>query len=468
MLLKKILNMKTIKTYFSILLFLLILAGCEKILEVSPTTSLPSKGVISNTATATAAVRGMYHSLQSANYYGQYILIWGDLASDNLRHSGTFTTDQEIDANDVLSSNSTLEAVWAQLYYSISCANYILQDIPSVKGMPDSTKNQYRGEAFFVRALAYFNLTRSFGKVPLVTTPVRSLDQITLPGRAPVDSVYTFIQSNLDSAIALIPAGFSKSNFNMDPAELQGQASKMAAMALKARVSLFEKKWQNAMDYADAVFESGQFVLEANYSDIFNYNRKYSNESIFEVDFTRLNSNALAFWLFPHTYGGRLEYEPTPEIVAAYDHSDARYIYNINEYQNSGDTTTYYMVGKYNDIASGSDNVIVLRFAEIYLIKAEAGLHGATDPAGLSPSDYIHEIRHRANVPDLPSVTLDDVYNERRLEFAFEGYRWYDLTRTGTAEAFLPSVTSANQYLWPVPQPEIDVNPNLKPQNNGY
>ena len=462
--------MKKLKIYISILIFIPFLSGCEKILQVSPTTSLPSKGVISNTSTATAAVRGMYHSVQSANYYGQYMLVWGDLASDNLRHSGTFTTDQEIDANDVLSSNSTLEAVWVQLYYSISCANYILQDVPSLKEMSDSIKNQYRGEAFFVRALAYFNLARSFGKVPVVTTPVRSLDQITLPARTPVDSVYEFIQNNLDSAIALIPAGFSKSNTNLNPADLQGQASKMAAMALKARVYIFEKKWQNAMNYADSVFESGQFALEANYADIFNYNRKYSNESIFEVDFTKLNSNALAFWFFPRAYGGRLEYEPSSELVAAYDHTDARYLFNISEYQNSGDTTTYYMVGKYNDISSGSDNVVVLRYAEIYLIKAEAGLQGAIDPSGLTPADYIHEIRNRANpnFPDLVSVSLADVYNERRLEFAFEGYRWYDLTRTAMAETFLPSVTSPNQYLWPVPQPEIDVNPNLKPQNPGY
>ena len=459
--------MKTYKFYIAIILFLPFFSGCEKILEVTPTTTLPSKGVINSTSNATAAVRGMYHSLQSANYYGQYVLVWGDLASDNLRHSGTFTTDQEVDANDVLSSNSTLEVVWAQLYYSISCANYILQDVPSVKDMADSIKNQYRAEAFFVRALSYFNLVRSFGKVPVVKSPARSLDQITLPARTSVDSVYSFIQSDLDSSIALFPAGFSKPNIN--PADLNGQASKMAAMALKARIYLFEKNWQLAMNYADSVFESGQFTLETNYSDIFDYTKKYSDESIFEIDFTKLNSNALAFWFNPRP-AGRLEYEPTPELIAAYDHNDKRYQYNINEYQVQVDTNivTRYMVGKYQDISSGSDNVVVLRFAEIYLIKAEAGLHNAIDPSGLTPLNYINFIRQRAKVPDLSSATLDDVYNERRFEFAFEGYRWYDLTRTGTAQAFLPSVTSDNQYVWPVPQPEIDVNPNLKPQNNGY
>ncbi len=462
--------MKTFKLYIAIVLSLPFLSGCEKILDVKPATSLPSKGVISNVSTATAAVRGMYHSLQSANYYGQYVLIWGDLASDNLRHSGTFTTDQEVDANDVLASNLTLEAVWSQMYYSISCANYILHDVPIVKDMADSLKNQYRSEAFFVRALTYFNLTRSFGKVPVVKTPVRSLDQITLPVRTSVDSVYSFIQSDLDSAIALFPVGFSKLNGNINLNDLNGQASKMAAMALKARVYLFERNWQSAMNYADSVFESGQFALETNYSDIFDYTKKYSNESIFEIDFTKLNSNALAFWFFPRAYAGRLEYEPTPELVDAYDHTDARYRYNINEYPVQVDTTivTRYMVGKYNDISSGSDNVVVLRFAEIYLIKAEAGLHGISDPAGFAPLDYINFIRQRAKLTGLASATLDDVYNERRFEFAFEGYRWYDLTRTGTAQAFLLSVTSANQYLWPVPQPEIDVNPNLKPQNTGY
>jgi starch-binding outer membrane protein, SusD/RagB family len=456
--------MKATKIYISILLLIPFVSGCEKILNVEPTTSLNSQGVISNKATATGAVRGMYHTLQSASYYGQLVLVWGDLASDNLRHSGTFTTDQEVDANDVLPSNVSMQNVWGQLYYSISTANYILRDVSGVKDMDDSLKNQYRGEAYFVRALAYFNLVRSFGKVPIVETPVSSLSQITLPARSAVADVYALIESDLDSSMALIPPGFNKLN----TADANGQATASAAMALKARVSLFEQKWQDAMDYANQIIESGEFSLATNYSDIFDYTRKYNAETIFEVDFTVLNSNALAFWFYPSGYGGRLEYEPTPELVAAYNHNDARFLFNIGEYQNPGDTTTYYAVGKYNDIASGSDNVIVIRLAEMYLIRAEAALHGATNPSGLSPLDDINTIHQRANLLPLATVTLGDVLNERRLEFAFEGYRWYDLTRTGTAQAFVSTVTGANQYIWPVPQQELDVNTNLKPQNDGY
>jgi hypothetical protein len=456
--------MRTAKIYIPILLFLPLFAGCEKILNVEPTTSLNSKGVISNKATATGALRGMYHTLQSGNYYGQYVLVWGDLASDNLRHSGTFTTDQEVDANDVLPSNSSMQNVWGQLYYSISTANYLLRDVPGIKDMDDSLKNQYRGEAFFVRALAYFNLARSFGKVPVVKVPVSSLDQITLPARSELTDVYSFIESDLDSAMALIPPGFNKLNTN----DANGQATIAGAMALKARVCLFEQKWQAAMDYANQIIESGEFNLASNYSDIFNFNKKNNSEIIFEVDFTALNSNALAFWFYPSEYGGRLEYEPTTELVAAYNHNDARYLYNIGEYQVSGDTTTYYLVGKYNDIASGSDNVVVIRLAEMYLIRAEAALHGATNPTGLLPADDVNIIRQRANILPLATVNLDDILNERRLEFAFEGFRWYDLTRTGKAQAFLTSVTNFHQYVWPIPQQEIDVNPNLKPQNDGY
>jgi starch-binding outer membrane protein, SusD/RagB family len=121
-----------------------------------------------------------------------------------------------------------------------------------------------------------------------------------------------------------------------------------------------------------------------------------------------------------------------------------------------------------SDVASGSDNVIVLRLSEMYLTRAEALVNGATPVGGDTRLTDFNQTYSRAGLGVHPGpITMTDILNERRFEFAFEGHRWYDLTRTGEAINVLPNITSANQYLWPIPQDERDVNSNLE-QNPGY
>jgi hypothetical protein len=121
---------------------------------------------------------------------------------------------------------------------------------------------------------------------------------------------------------------------------------------------------------------------------------------------------------------------------------------------------------KYQDVGSGSDNVMVLRLAEMYLIRAEALLYGATGSS--TALDDVNTIRQRAGLTDLAGpVTIDDILDERRREFVFEGHWWHDLVRTGKAIEVLSGVTTTDQYLWPIPQAERDVNPSLG-QNPGY
>ncbi|MFN8206651.1 MAG: RagB/SusD family nutrient uptake outer membrane protein [Bacteroidales bacterium] len=464
--------MKTKNIFSALFSGMILLSSCESILEVDPANSVASKDAIKDRNSAIAALRGMYSSLQADGYYGQYMVVWPDLAADNLEHTGTFSTNNELDANHLLATNTTIAGIWGSIYNSVSRANYILKYVPQLRDVTESEKADMKGQAYFVRALGYSNLVKMFGAVPIILDPVTSVTDIKKPSRSPKEEVYAQILKDLDSALSNLPVP-STDEGNMVPI-VNGMAGYYSAMALKARVSLFMEDYASAMACADSVINSQLFGLAGSYAEIFNPSSPYSPESIFELDFTSQDANSLAFWFFYDDFGGRYEYAPTAELITALEEGedDDRLWVNTYHYVDTAYGIDLYMGTKYVDIAAGSDNVIILRLAEMYLIRAEASLHGISyaDPVDDAAIYDINSIRNRAGAKPYPNdhnVTLDDILKERRLEFAFEGHRWFDLVRTGKVQDFVPTVTSQNQWLWPVPQRERDVNSNLD-QNTGY
>ncbi len=425
--------------------------GCEDMLDVETTASLNVEdGVITTEERATLAINGMYDGLQPDEYYGNYIITYGDLAADNLDHTGTFVNSKQIDNNQVLTENIILNDVWDQLYYVINMANTIIEDVPSIEGIDQGLSDRMTGEAYFIRALTYFNLVKSWGGVPLQLTPVRDSKDVEKRGRNSVEEVYDQIESDLDEAIA-----------RLGDFMVNGRANIWAARALKARAHLYQGEYQNAHDMADEIITNGPYTLVEDYTSIFDYTSPYSAESIFEVDFNEQDNNSLAFWYYEDDFGGRYEYGVNPGLVASYEPNDER-LGVIYYYASTGN----YMVNKYQDISSGSDNVVVLRLGEMYLIRSEALFNGATGTS--TALDDINTLRDRASLAGLPGpLSLDDILNERRKELAFEGHRWYDLTRNNKGVEVLQNVTTTDQYLWPIPQAERDVNPNMN-QNPGY
>jgi hypothetical protein len=464
--------MRTRNIFSALLTGLILLSSCESILEVDPTNSVASKDAIKDRNSAIAALRGMYSSLQADGYYGQYMVVWPDLAADNLEHTGTFSTNNELDANHILATNATIAGIWGSIYNSISRANYILKYVPPLRDVSEEEKADMKGQAYFVRALGYSNLVKMFGAVPVIMEPVTNLTGIKKPSRSPKEEVYALIIKDLDSALANLPLPTTEET-NTVPI-VSGMAGYYSALALKARVALYMQDYGMAMSCAEGVISSDLYGLAGSYPDIFDPGSPYSSESLFELDFTSQDANSLAFWFFYDDFGGRYEYAPTPELIAAYEENgnDDRLWVNTYHYVDTAYGIDLYMGTKYVDIATGSDNVIILRLAEMYLIRAEASLHGITyaDPVDDAAIYDVNSIRNRAGADPYPNdhvVTLDDILKERRLEFAFEGHRWFDLVRTGKVQDFVPSVTSQNQWLWPVPQREREVNPNLE-QNTGY
>lgn len=440
------------------LAFLMMFSACE-VLDVNPYHSMPADKAITNAAEVQRGIIGCYDALQSGAYYGLDFVAIGDLSADNLKHTGTTISYAEFNNNNLLADNGLVEGLWASMYNVLNRVNNVIKRVPGISDMSDVQKNEALAELRFLRALAHYDLMRLFGPVPVKTQPATGDEASLNVPRQPLDEVLLQINSDLDFAID-----------HMSAVIVRGRASKAAAQALKARVALHQYYITNqstflttAKNNASAVISNYGLLLEPSYAMLFT--GAPNRESIFEVEFNEQDWNRLAQYFFYTSISGRYEFAPTDSYLNSFTSGDVRKNAVIRQYGN------FPYVYKYNDIETGTDNVYVLRLAEMYLIRAEAEikLQGNTDQIR---SD-INAIRQRAGLIPITISDYDALFNEvetqRRKEFAFEGHRWFDLVRTGRAIAVLENVTNVNQTLFPIPLNEILANdhPGMY-QNPGY
>lgn len=440
------------------------LAACDDPLQTDPQSAIPAEEALTSSAQIRVGVNGMYDSMQGDGGYARNLLVFPDLFAGevsgvpaNLIWTGTFDTDAEVSAGSVRPSNGAVEGLWQAAYRTIGRANNVLASLEEVDGMDEEDAAQFEGEARFVRALNYHNLARFFGGVPIVLEPTRNLTGSTAVARSSEAQVYDLVIADLVAARPLLAAGSGAP---------VGHATACAATALLARVYLDAGRHAAARDASSDVIANCGFRLVEDYGNAWRIEN--STESIFELQFTILDNNNLAFWFFPRVLGGRRGFAPTANLFNAYAATDERRDYNIGFY--SGGTRRYGR--KYFRIESNDDNVPVLRLAEMYLIRAEANWRlGA--PAATVLAD-INVVRARAGATLLgetvssPTQLRDAILNERRLEFAFEGMRMFDVRRIlGLADAATLYKVNANKLYWPIPQQELNTNPSLT-QNPGY
>ena len=426
------------------------LAACDSPLDTDPTASIDENTALSTARGIELGLNGAYRSLTGGSLYGVNEMVYPDLYADNLDFTGTFQTDREVALRNITSTNGSVLGTWQTSYDGINRANNILEAIPNVSGMDATAAAVARGEALFIRALHYSILNRYFGGVPLVLTPTRGVNDDSFVSRATTAEVWTRVEQDLEEARGLLPTG-----------RVNGRATQAAADALLARVYLESGKYTQARDKATTVINNTAYRLNTNYRD--NFTVKNSPESIFELQYTVNDNNSQAFWYFPQALGGRLGYAPSANLYNAYPAGDRRRDASIAL------QGTQRYGNKYFRIANGDDNVIVLRLAEMYLIRAEANTR-LNAPAATVRAD-LDVLRVRAGLLplgpeiDTQSELFDAILLERRLEYAMEGHRFFDLRRLGRAEAVLQ--LAAAKLLWPIPQAERDVNANLV-QNPGY
>jgi starch-binding outer membrane protein, SusD/RagB family len=436
---------KSFKVLFSLGLLALMTTSCEKVVDQLPQTAIPSE--IKDASSARASLLGAYDALQSANYYGNRMITLPDLHGGNLRHTGTFPSFAEFSNRAILTNNAEVTGMWSTLYNGILRMNFIISAVPNIDGNGFPDKDQIVAEAQFLRALNYFTLVKYWGDVPIITAPTTKADESLKVQRNTTADVYKQINADLDAAIAKLPLNSAA-----------GRVNRYAAYALKSRAALYNKDWDNVIANADLIINPKKYSLPASYSTVFG--TKNSSESIFELQFSNTDQSGIAFFMFSSTLGGRNEVRPSTGLIGAYDVADTRKMLG----------TSYDVSIKYYRIANQDDNILVFRYAETLLNKAEALVEkgNMTDALPL-----LNMIRMRAGLAASPaSLALDqpamrdEIFKQRRLELALEGHYFFDLIRTGRAATVLTGWVNT-QRLLPIPQREIEANTALK-QNDGY
>lgn len=455
--------MKNILKNYKILglAFALALTSCDNILEPQPRLDISTGQAITNKRGAEAALLGAYSELQSNSYYGFEYPALAYLSADEVDWSGSFNFYQQFDLNAIPSENSSIKSVWSQIYRVVNVANNLIEKVPAIqdRNLTEAQRQKILGEAYFLRALSYFDLGRAWGGVPLVLKPTTTKEGGKGIKRATLQQTYEQVLSDLEQAEKLLPSLTARS-----------RASKEAVWALKARLYLYQKQWEKAEEYATLVINSGRFNLVKPYSSF--YTGKLTQESILELVYDNSDRNSHANYWLPSSRGGRYEWKPsagiTSELRDATIGGERSAV--IGSQINNGKETVFGQ--KYSKVATGEDGAFILRIAEQYLIRAEAKLKKATPDLRGALAD-LNKVRERAELEPLViadvNTALLAVEQERKVELAFEGHRWFDLIRTGRAAAVL-GISDQNKFLFPIPNSEILADPDLGPedQNPGY
>ncbi|WP_019991447.1 RagB/SusD family nutrient uptake outer membrane protein [Rudanella lutea] len=485
------------------------LTGCTSFFDIPPTDQLTQNEFWKTRQHAEAALIGAYNQLVNGNIYGNVSMIGMEAATPNAytynnTGGGGFIAQGIHDA----ANNGIINNKWGACYTGIGRANTLLDNIGQVT-VDEATKKRYIAEAKFLRALYYHNLWSFYGGVPLILETPNLEKQGTLP-RNSADEVYAQIIKDCNEAIPDLP----------QTAASRGNASKGAALALKARTMLYKGDYPGAAEAAKQIIDSKVFTLFSDYRELFQLDKEGNSEVIFDVQFklpefthslditfTDFNSIAPLPDLLNDYYmvdGLPAAKSPLFNNAKPYDNRDPR-LYQTNilpgtqfrarlvtptTFGFTGIGQKKYTVYKDNEagvtVAENQSqlNYMVFRYADVLLMYAEA----QNEVAGPSPEIYsaLNLIRQRAGMPAFPKdLTKDqlreEIRHERRIELAGEGLYYHDIRRWRTAEIVMNTeivnytggklgvrrFNKDRDYLWPIPTIVLERNPNLV-QNAGY
>ncbi len=449
--------------------------SCSKILDTQPRQSVDSELAIKDITGLRSLLISCYDGLQGAGYYGQRMMIAPDIMADNLRltnaNSNRYFQER---VNTIFTS--VAGNLWSNVfaYGTINNLNYFLAGIDNAN-TNEAEKRQLKGEALFLRGLIYFDMARIFSYEPtkvikqwdagivLRTTPTKDASDANFRQRATVVETYQQIEKDLKESIELLSSTTTRQ-----------RANKAAAQAILARVYLYWEKWADAVRLSTEALNTTQARLAtgAGYADAF---RTSPNpESLFEINYVQatetLGSNESMQSLTTQVTGSWADVVPTDELFNLYEANDVRRAMYVSATK-QGERVNF--IQKFTGARGPwTDNIPVIRFSEVLLIRAEA--YAASGQAELALAD-LNRIRQRSAATLVTGLSgdqlVESILKERRLELAFEGHRWFDLKRKGrdiTKAGLSATVPYTDvRILAPIPIPEIQLNPTLK-QNPGY
>ncbi|MGB2525719.1 RagB/SusD family nutrient uptake outer membrane protein [Flagellimonas sp. SN16] len=449
-----------------LILFGLLFIGCSDFVEVDPPrNTLISETVFDNPSTVESALANLYFEMREQGMISGSSGVTPALGiyTDELDYYGTSADYSQIYRHNVLAGNGLIMGWWSQAYYLIYSSNDIIKGVEGSGNLTDVEKRRFKGQALFVRAYVHSLLVALFGDVPYIkTTDYMENNKVT---RSTENEIYDDIIVDLLEAQDLLR--------NMEPRSDQRVLPDMHTVnALLARIYLYTENWERAASLATALIEV--FPLEEDLDQVF---LKESSETIWQLkaDEDNPKNTKEAAQLIIQGIPGQT-YALTQDFLNAFEPDDLRFEHWIGSISDVENTITLHYPYKYKADLNESESLeysILFRLTEQFLIRAEARAHMGNISGAQAD---LNMIRTRAGLPNTPALTegdlLDAIVRERRIElFTEQGHRWFDLKRTGRANGVLGAIKSnwrATDVLLPLPESELETNPNLLPQNEGY
>lgn len=460
-------NIKTISIVFILNIFsVLIISSCDSFVEVDlPKSQLYAGTVFQEFGTADAAITNIYSKIRDSGILtgsssGIYFQL--GLYADELTWYGSpASASHNFFDNSLLPNTSTVGEYWNSTYNQIYAANAIIEGSKASLSLSLTQKKQLEGEALFLRALLHFYLVNLYGSIPYIKTTdyklnkeVRKLSQ---------DEIYSLTRLDLENSLELLT--------DTDQNSSRIRPSKSAAVALLARVYLYSGLWAEASNAASAVINKSETYILEDLNKVF---LKESRETIWQLQPSVAGKNTDEAGAFVFLSGPPPLTALSAVLVNTFSPGDKRRNNWIGSVSNASFSWFYaYKYKKNNPTAVSTEFPIVLRLAEQYLIRAEARAeHGDL----IGSLEDLNKVHTRAGLQPLANMDKESlllqVLQERRLEFFTEyGHRFFDLKRSGLINSVLKPVKNGwntSDILLPVPQTEIELNPKLLPQNEGY
>jgi hypothetical protein len=494
---------RTIQIIFILILFI----GCEKHLEVEPTDKINTQSYYKTEEDAVGAINAAYAPLQYEGSFKLALWVLGDIMSDDALMGGAGAGD-DIATNALENFSTTADnekayILWSAHYSGIYYSNVVLDKIPNMD-IDEDLKNRIIGEAYFLRATYYFYLAFYFGDVPLYTT-VPDPNNLNI-SRTPAEKVWEQVISDYINAGERLPESYSGDNV--------GRALKGGAYGMLAKTYLILERWQDCIDACKKVEAISRHRLLPNYADLWNYLSSNNNdEALFDIQHHYYEGGwngtgnyiseftAPRYQFIGENRGWGFGVPTVDHVGNTYKTDDTRKnvniispgdsIWNLNKeewYVHQAKYSPYsgYNVKKYLFLEYNGTNASMmffplnfhaLRYADVLLMHAEA--LNELNPGSAEAHEYLNQVRRRAfqnndnDITGLDQLQLREaIYKERRAELFFEGWRWIDLVRTGRVTQVMQDAGKTNfdpekHTLLPIPQSEIDINPNLT-QNPNY
>ncbi len=475
------------------IIVLLTLSGCSKLLDKQPKTDVIFKNDSTTISASQAedAIRGAYTDYRGYDYGLEFNVLDritnGDAISDNCYAGGDNTDNITLDEFRANSLNGNVARDWKDAYGIIGKLNITINQIERCTdpALSAGRKAQMIGEARFMRAFAYFDLVRLYGRVPLFLEPAdtrtaETLLNSTILAQSSPDSVYDAILQDLWIAKAGVRPVSAATN------KMTITSGTVNATLAKVYASIATPNWDSVAYYCDATIPDYSMLSDFNF--LWDNNHKNNSEAIWELNYE--GYSVIGNWIPSQFIGTDWKKFNTPsaDLVNAYmsEGDNIRMNASITFADVTGHWVDSYwslshfpFLTKYNDPYDGTNDFYIIRLPDILLLKAEALVEKGDIDGAMT---LVNQVRHRVSLGDKTASNADDaraiIANERRLELAFEGHRWYDLLRTGKAITVMNAQKDSYGHdinynvqpyrlLMPIPQAQIDLNPLLT-QNEGY